>query len=147
MSNGPVFEAKPGWSAWVNANKLWLLPVVAVVIVIIIVIVIQDGSGIVTEQTGSPIPTTVLQTGMASQTVVARDNYTLVARRMITAGTPGQRLYAETILQSQLRNQPLTAGSTISIETSKIQAILDSYATLFPSQRTKWEAMAKNVKF
>ena len=152
MSNGPTFEKEAGWGgqigSWINNNKLWLLPAVAVVIVIIIVIATRDDSPVVTEQTGSPTPAiSSTPAGTVSQTVVARDNYTQVARRMITTGTPGRQLYAETVLASQIKNQPLAVGATISIETSKIQAILDSYASLLPSQRTKWETMARNVKF
>lgn len=158
MMNGPMFEAGSGWggrlSAWFTANRLWAIPGAVVVLVLIIIAIAQAGNDgpeiIKLGGTASPTATPAPSDRVAT-TIIARDNYTLVARRLITqladTETPGQRLYAETILQSQLHSQPLAAGATISIESSKIQSTLDAYAALTAYQKSRWEAMARKVRF
>ena len=160
MSNGPVFESGPGWGGriktWMRENIVYVIPGVAIVILIVVLVAAggNDSDSITSAPTSSP---TGVQrpVGTLSQIVTVRDSYTSVSRRAITAHigstaeneTAGQRLYAETILQSQIRNQPLEVGKTIVFDGTAIDKILSDYNTLFPSQITKWEAMARNIQF
>ncbi len=161
QQNGPVFESEPGWGGqlktWLSANfTRYILPVI-VIVVVAYVIVSVSGKDTVADNTKSPSPTvspSSQPTGIAV-TVIAKDNYTLVARRAINEYdnilsaplTKGMRLYLETELQKTLHDQPLQTGGTINVSRGNIAELLDAYAKLTATQRAKWEAMAKNVKF
>lgn len=164
MSNGPTFEAQPGWggqvNAWLRQNLRYVVLAVVVLAVVIIWIAARGGGNenIATgtlATTGLVSTATPLPTGTTAQTVQPRDSYTMISRRAITAyvstsaaqETNGQRLYAETILQSKIQNQPLIVGQQIMFQQSEIQSTLDSYATLTSSQKAKWESMARKVRF
>lgn len=159
MSNGPTFEAQPGWGgklvSWLKNNLVYIIPAAAVIALVIVLATTGDNNGV---PSPTEIPATVSTTPQAntlSQTVQPKDNYTLIARRAITAyiattvaaETPGQRLYAETTLVSTMKGQSLAVGTIIPFNSVNIQKILDGYASLTSSQRTRWEAMARNVKF
>jgi len=158
MSNGPTFEAEPGWNSkigtWLNRNKLWAIPTV-VVVVLIIIFATRSGSKPETLLTLASPTTSNISAVILSETIIKGDSYTSVARRLLAKGTltsslmgsPGLSLYAETILQAELKTQPLIVGQQISMQAPRVHEILGEYANLYPSQRAKWEAMAKNVKF
>ncbi len=108
--------------------------------------------------TGSPIASeaTSPQAGMAQTVVVAKDNYTLVARRLVTSSlsveqartTPhGARLYAETKLVRDIQSQPLLTGKAITISSEIISKYLSEYPSLSGSQKQQWEAWARSVKW
>lgn len=161
MNDGPVFESKPGWggqlSAWFTKNKFYTIPGT---VIIALLIIWAAGSGLkssddllATSLTPS-ITTTPTPVG-SSITVLKGDNYTLVARRLVTSVvqikssiiTLGQRLYAETIVASQIKKQPLTVGGTITFQDAQIDKILSDYNLLYSNQKAKWESWAKNIKF
>ena len=156
MANGPAFEAKPGWSKWVKENLIYIIPAAAVIVLIIVLAVSGgDGNPAITSSPSGVPTTSSLPVGTLEQKVQTRDSYTSVSRRAITAfaattevnETPGQRLYTETVLQTKIRNQSLMTGATVSFSSAQIKEILDAYNRLTSGQRTKWEAMARNVKF
>lgn len=160
MTNGPTFEAAPGWggkvTTWFTRNLLYIVPA-AIVIVLIIVVVNTSGSDSepISDQASST-PQETSQSGDLTVTIQARDNYTFIARRMISNAllveqtgqiTKGNRLYAETVLADKLKAQSLQVGAEISMPISTIWETLNAYADLYPAQRTKWETMAKNITF
>jgi hypothetical protein len=164
MSNGPVFESAPGWGTrlggWLRENWIYVLPAAAV---IALIIVLSSANGDNNIQTANILneneeelqaTTTPLPAGSIAETVQPRDNYTLVARRLVTQmvssdtdATRGQRLYAETILQMELQSQPLVSEVNIVAERSRVQEILNAYGSLTDYQRTRWESMAVRVAF
>ena len=168
MTEGPIFEPEPGsprWSgeagwggrlnAWFHGNMLFAIALMAIIILAIVLLVVK---GIPDRRslTTSVLMTSPTQTPTISETVRKGDSYTLIARRIIGnvllieqtgAITRGARLYAETKLAQELKNQPLVVGRAITYEPPHVLDLLYSYPNLSPSQKSKWEAMARNIKF
>ncbi len=158
--NGPVFESKPGWGgkigAWVSKNMLYVIPGVIIVVILIIILASSGGPNTATPTTSSSPEFSVPPTlGDATETILKGDSYTTVARRIVAMSnvassipTAGAKLYAETRLAQEIQNQPLVVGGSIKYNQKLVLPYLTTdYSALFPSQRIKWEAMAKNVKF
>lgn len=155
-SKGPVFEAEAGWGGkigdWLNANKIWVFPAL---IVIILILALTRGSGSDSSDvlvSASPTESSAPAPATSSKIVITGDSYTTVARRAVAVSVSenigkGARLYAETKLAQSLKTQPLIVGSTITFSESMILGYITEYDTLYPSQKAKWEAMAKNIKF
>ncbi len=151
MSNGPVFEAGPGWGkklgTWMSRNWIYVLPGVAI-LVLILVLSSQgnDTTDDLTLVTASPSASTSLSpTNGQRITVVTRDSYTTVARKAITEHTknssdimPGQVVYAETIIAQKIQNQPLVVGSSIEISHSLIDETLANFSSLSAYQQQRW---------
>ena len=158
MNKGPVFEAGEGWggkiSSWLKSNALYVIPGVAILILILVLAL--GGSGDNSTATTSPTPSasSTPTLGDAEEIIHKGDSYTTVARRIAKMSdvssliqTPGAHLYTETILAKEIQNQPLIVGATIKYNISHVNEIRNGYQKLYPSQRAKWEAMARNIKF
>ena len=156
MNSGPVFESKPGWGGKLNMwMRTYLLYIIPAIIIVVLVILAITGESESTSPTASatPMASATATPSQSSNTVIKGDSYTSIARRIVTSlitseTTKGARLYAETTLVQTIKNQPLIVGQSVSYDESAVRTYLTTdYANLFPSQRTKWEAMASKVKF
>ncbi|MEK7583240.1 MAG: hypothetical protein AAB483_02470 [Patescibacteria group bacterium] len=154
MIEGPVFEAEAGWggrlNAWFRHNLLFAVALVSVILLAIAFLIFKGMPDRRSLTTSVPLSSPT-QTPTISEVVRKGDSYTLIARRAIASyGSmlqPGQALYGETILAQKIKNQPLKTGAVIEIPQKLIAETLTNYNNLSPSQKSKWEAMARNVKF
>lgn len=163
MANGPVFEKEAGWGgtvgAWLNRYKIWVFTALALIIVIIL---ITRGSGSQVADvmvSASPSESIAMTTNEGSETVIKGDSYTSVARRIVSArsmtssdssvatATNGAKLYAETKLAQSFATQSLMVGGKITYNPLAIDGFLKGFNDLYPTQKTKWEAMARQIKF
>lgn len=161
--SGPLFEPEPGWG---HAVKHWMrtyllgaiVPMAIIILNAILLVLYYKHVGPFSGSAAQPSPSTVVTTAGQTLTESVRkgDSYTTVARRIINnmllieqtgTTTLGARLYAETKLAQEFKNQLLTVGSTISYVSPHVLDILSSYRNLSSTQKAKWETMAKNVKF
>ncbi|MEK7616076.1 MAG: hypothetical protein AAB420_02640 [Patescibacteria group bacterium] len=152
MSNGPVFEAGPGWGGqlgiWMRENLVYIVPGLAVVILIIVLALSGGGNNTssLIANTSPTSSTSAPSDRSTTVTVLKGDSYTTVARRALSAYTanrsnlnlPGELVYAETALASKIKNQPLTVGSSIVISNEAMDGVLAGWATLSSYQQARW---------
>jgi len=157
-SNGPIFEAGPGWGAKI---KIWLKKYFFKIILPIVVIILA-GYGIANREKTpvssefNPQETQITDNNDNNAIIIPvgkGDGKILVARKAVAkyfelnpdaSATSGQKLYLETVL-SQNGPAKLTIGEQVTFYQGDIQAELENSKHLTQSQTQKWEAYAREA--
>lgn len=154
LSSGPIFEFGPGWGArlnkWFkkNAGKKMLPPVSVIVLALGLFLILQRDS-----QIEKPESQTA---NIISQTVLAGESKTHVARRAVTEYlengddltlTPGQRIYVETKLIKLIDDAKFRPGQIIEFDLEQIHILGHEAESLSATTLQKWEGYAKKVHF
>lgn len=155
-SNGPVFEAGPGWG---EKTKNWMskyfYKVVLPAIVVVLVaygIISRNGSPEISspEITNEPI----LQSASISQVIKAGEGKINVARRAVEefaklnteeALSAGEKVFLETTLAQDVSASAFKAGQTIEFGIDAIRDAISKFKTLSASQIQKWDYYARRA--
>jgi hypothetical protein len=157
LHNGPIFEAGPGWGGKLRKkiNKLSKKRGVMPVIIFLLFAVIWISFFKVINL--KPTTTENKQasgTAKISETVLAGDNQTKLARRALSDYltkfseiklTNGQRIFIEETLRRNLG--PIEPGTNVELSYRDIQSAITQAQALSKSTLAKWEIYAKGIKF
>lgn len=155
ISNGPVFEAGPGWGVKIKKwfGKYFFKAVLPVVIVVAVIYGIASRQ--TDNQTADEDKSPVSAQAAISQTINRGDSRIMLARRALAKYleqspqdlTKGQKVFIETALGRAVSRPELKTGESLEFKIDDIKTALTKSKELSVSQLKRWEAAAQNVKF
>mgnify|MGYP001587483112 CR=1 FL=1 len=155
QTNGPIFEAGPGWGSRVN-NWLRKHGLILILIILAIAIPLLSMRYFKNKKFENPLKDNSQIVESFKEIIQRGDSATLITRRAISSYiasrsdlelSAGQRIYMEEILRKSKQFGKLIVGATIEFTRDEIQAAVEKAKQLTPYQLKVWESYANKIKF